>query len=261
MPVKGHVLSSRREPVVTSTVRKERTASGRRAFEEILFELERAIVSSDLSAGDRLPPERELAARFKVSRTSVREALRVLEALGLVSVRRGADNGATLLERPQNALEPLFRFHLALQHVSVDDLIGFRKVIESWTAEAAAQLRLEPHLTEAAAALERMEAAELDAPDFLALDFEFHLAIACGAGNPFAPLVFAASRGAIEKFMLEGVLRVRDWPAVRRRLTREHRSILEAVSAGDGASASRLMSRHIARFYGEYSASERDGGG
>ena len=231
---------------------------GRRAFEEILFQLERAIVSSDLAAGDRLPPERELAARFKVSRTSVREALRVLEALGLVRVRRGADNGATLLERPDNALEPLFRFHLALQHVSLANLVEFRTVIESWTAQAAAALQLEDNLRGADAALRQTEAQELDPPAFLALDIEFHLELARAAGNPFAPLVLEGSRSAIQKAMLDGVLRVRDWPSIRKRLVREHRGILDAVFEGQGATASRLMSRHITRFYNEYSGLAAD---
>src|SRR5204862_6394506 len=87
-----------------------RPVRGRRAFEEILLQLEEAISAGHLSAGDRLPPERELATRFQVSRTSVREALRVLETLGIVSVRRGAENGATLREEPGNALTQLLRF-------------------------------------------------------------------------------------------------------------------------------------------------------
>ena len=225
--------------------------SGRRAFEKILFQLEEAIFSQDLSAGDRLPPERELAARFQVSRASVREALRVLEALGLVHVRRGADNGARLLERPTNALEPLFRFHFALHHVSLGNLVEFRIVIESWTAESAAALHLDEHLDKAAAAVTEMEAEDLDLPSFLSHDLQFHLAIARASGNPLAPLVLEGSRGAIEKAMLEGALRVADWPLVRRRLRREHRAILDAVLGGQGQAAARYMSRHIGRFYEE----------
>ena len=251
----------------TTDLRPPRTSaagqvSGRRAFEEILVELERAIVSSDLAAGDRLPPERELAARFNVSRTSVREALRVLEAFGLVRVRRGADNGATLLERPNNALAPLFRLHLALQHVSLENLVEFRTVIETWTADAAARLRLPDHLRDADEALRRTEEQEgLAPPAFLAGDIEFHLALARGAGNPFAPLVLEGSRSAIEKSMLDGVLRVRNWGSIRRRLIREHRAILNAVVAGEGSSAARLMRRHIGKFYAEYSASRPARGG
>src|SRR5919106_5896733 len=63
-----------------------------RAFEHILGELEASISAGALEAGDRLPPERDLAARYRVSRASVREAIRVLEAMGIVSVRRGADH-------------------------------------------------------------------------------------------------------------------------------------------------------------------------
>jgi GntR family transcriptional regulator, transcriptional repressor for pyruvate dehydrogenase complex len=241
-------------PVTAPRIFRGRQVSGRRTFEEIVMQLERAIVSSDLAAGDRLPPERELAARFEVSRTSVREALRVLEALGLVRVRRGSDNGATLLDRPDNALEPLFRFHLALRHVSVEDLVEFRTVIESWTVQAAAGLQLGDHLRDADEALTRAEAEDLDPSSFLALDLEFHLALARAAGNPFAPLVLEASRSAIGNAMLEGALRVRDWPSIRKRLSQEHRAILHAVVKGKGPTASRLMSRHIGRFYEEYSA-------
>jgi GntR family transcriptional repressor for pyruvate dehydrogenase complex len=226
--------------------------SSRRAFEDILQHLEQSIASHAFSAGDRLPPERELAARLSVSRGSVREALRVLEALGLVRVRRGADNGATLLEQPNNALEPLFRLHLALEHVSVEDLIEFRIVIESWTAKAAAGLQLEAPLAAAELALSSMEDGELDYPSFLTLDMEFHLALARAAGNPFAPLVLEGSRSAIEKAMLEGATRAAGWAALRRRLVREHGAILDSVLAGDGANAARMMSRHIGRFYEEH---------
>src|SRR5690349_13555237 len=125
-----------------------RPVEGRRAFEEIPHQLEEAIAAGHLSAGDRLPPERELAAHFQVSRTSVREALRVLEALGIVSVRRGADNGATILEKPGNALTHLLRFHLALHHVSLTSLIEFRVVIESWAAGALARKRSAQALAE-----------------------------------------------------------------------------------------------------------------
>src|SRR5262245_5075585 len=121
------------KPLPASKRSGSKRVSTRRTFEDILLQLEESLASNALAAGDRLPPERELAAKFKVSRASVREALRVLEALGLVRVRRGADTGAVFLERPNNAIEPLFRFHLALQHASVENLIEFRTVIETWT--------------------------------------------------------------------------------------------------------------------------------
>jgi GntR family transcriptional regulator, transcriptional repressor for pyruvate dehydrogenase complex len=226
--------------------------STRRAFEDILLQLEESLAANDLAAGDRLPPERELAAKFNVSRASVREALRVLEALGLVRVRRGADNGAVFLERPNNALEPLFRFHLALEHASVENLIEFRTVIEAWTVQAAAELRQPGPLADAEAALRGMKEGGREPPAFLPLDLEFHLAIARAAANPFAGLVLEGSRMAIERTMSEALGRAPRWTSVRRRLVREHGAILEAVRAGEGMKAADLMRRHIGGFYDDF---------
>ena len=231
---------------------KPERVSTRRAFEDILVKLEQSLTSNDLAAGDRLPPERELAATFNVSRASVREALRVLEALGLVRVRRGADNGAVFLERPNNALGPLFRFHLALEHASVENLIEFRTVIETWTIQAAAELRQPGPLADAEAALAGMEEGGREPQTFLPLDLEFHLAIARAAANPFAELVLEGSRMAIERTMFQALGRAPRWTSVRRRLVREHGAILEAVRAGEGMKAADLMRRHIGGFYDDF---------
>jgi GntR family transcriptional repressor for pyruvate dehydrogenase complex len=239
------------KPLPASVRSEPKRASTRRAFEDILLQLEQSLASNALAAGDRLPPERELAAKFNVSRASVREALRVLEALGLVRVRRGADNGAVFLERPNNAIEPLFRFHLALQHASVENLIEFRTVIETWTVQAAAERQPGP-LAEAEAALRGMEEGGREPPTFLPLDLEFHLALARAAANPFAELVLEGSRMAIERTMFEALGRAPRWTSVRRRLVREHRAILEAVSAGEGMKAADLMRRHIGGFYDDF---------
>src|SRR5262249_8378084 len=82
-----------------------------RTFEQILYQLEEAAVAGRLRPGDRLPPERVLAEQLGVSRTSLREAIRVLEALGIVTVRRGADQGVTVRATPSNPLSNLLRFH------------------------------------------------------------------------------------------------------------------------------------------------------
>src|SRR5688572_15508990 len=88
----------------------------RRAFEEIFFQIENAILEGRLGVGDRLPPERELAEIFQVSRPSVREALRVLETLGVLSSRRGtgADSGSIVSAGGDNGLGNLLRLHASL---------------------------------------------------------------------------------------------------------------------------------------------------
>ena len=230
-----------------------RPVERRRAFEEILFQLEKAIAAGHLSAGDRLPSERELATQFQVSRTSVREALRVLEALGIVRVRRGAENGATLLEEPGNALAQLLRFYLALQHVSMESFLEFRITLESWAADLAASRQPVDELVEAEALLERMEAEELDQHDFLELDLAFHMQLAQACGNELARLVFEGCRTAIWRTMLQAAMEASsDWPSIRDQLRHQHRAIYAAIAAGDAKLASRLVGEHIRHFYNVY---------
>jgi len=232
-----------------------RPVESRRAFEEILFQLEEAIAAGHLGAGDRLPPERELAAQFQVSRTSVREALRVLEALGIVRVRRGAENGATLLEHPGNAFANLFRFYLALEHVSMASLLEFRVGLESWAAGTAARRRTPAELQGAEELLLQMEADDLDLPRFLELDLAFHMTISRAAGNDLAQLVLQGCRGAIWRTMLQATVSAGEWPTVRERLRQQHREILDAIAQGDDEGASRLVGEHIRPFYAEALAS------
>ena len=226
-----------------------RPVERRRAFEEILYQLERAIVAGRFHAGDRLPSEREMAASFEVSRTSVREALRVLEALGIVRVRRGADNGATLLDQPEDAFTQLLRFHLALQHIEVEDLIEFRVLIESWAAGVLARTRTLHALAELEKLIVEMEVDGLDQVAFHQLDAAFHLALVRGSSNELAALILNGSRTAIQRAMLDAILRAKDWPSLRRRLSQEHRRIYRALEKGDDQQASALVAQHIRKFY------------
>jgi GntR family transcriptional repressor for pyruvate dehydrogenase complex len=217
-----------------------------RAFEHILGELEAAISSGALEAGDRLPPERDLASRFGVSRTSVREAIRVLESMGIVSVRRGADHGVVLLEQPGNAFQPVLRLLVALRHVSLEDAIEFRVMVEAGAARALDPRDADP-LGEL---LDLMEAPGVRQSDFHALDATFHVTLVRTAGNPLLDLVEDAVDGLLRKVITDLALIAWDWEAVRPRLIAEHRAIHDAVVAGDGEQAAALVTRHI-RHWGQ----------
>src|SRR5919198_6364811 len=86
-----------------------RPVAHRRAFEDVIVQVEEAIAAGTLQPGDRLPPERELAHQLQVSRASVREALRILEAFGVIEARRGrgADAGSVVTTGGQNGLAGL----------------------------------------------------------------------------------------------------------------------------------------------------------
>ncbi|MGW2151445.1 FadR/GntR family transcriptional regulator, partial [Nonomuraea bangladeshensis] len=111
-----------------------------RTFEDVLAQIERRIAEDGLTAGDRLPAERRLAEQLGVSRSSVREAMRVLETLGVVSsqVGRGPDAGAVLIARPDSAMTGLLRLHLGLATLELREVIDTRHMIEQWAATRAA---------------------------------------------------------------------------------------------------------------------------
>jgi GntR family transcriptional regulator, transcriptional repressor for pyruvate dehydrogenase complex len=217
-----------------------------RAFEHILGELEASISTGALAPGDRLPPERDLAARYGVSRTSVREAIRVLEAMGIVSVRRGADHGVVLLQEPGNAFQPVLRLLVALRHVSIDDAIEFRVMVEAGAARRLAENGGAPALGEL---LDRMEAPGVKQPEFHALDATFHVTLVRTAGNTLLNLVEDAVDGLLRKVITDLALIAWDWDAIRPRLIAEHRAIHDAIATGDGERAAALVTDHV-RYWG-----------
>jgi GntR family transcriptional repressor for pyruvate dehydrogenase complex len=218
-----------------------------RAFEHILGELEASISAGVLEAGDRLPAERDLAARFGVSRASVREAIRVLEAMGVVSVRRGAEHGVVLLQEPGNAFQPVLRLLVALRHVSLDDAIEFRVMVEAGAARSLATAGASPD--ELGELLDRMEAPGVKQPDFHALDATFHVTLVRTAGNALLNLVEDAVDGLLRKIITDLALIAWDWEAIRPQLIAEHRGIHDAIVAGDGERAAALVTQHV-RYWG-----------
>jgi len=217
-----------------------------RAHEQILEALRGQIDDGTLGVGDRLPAERELATRFGVSRTSVREAIRVLEVMGIVSVRRGAEHGVTLRREPGNAFSTIVGLLVGLDHVSVGDIIEFRVIVESGAARALAANGGGGAL---APLLDRMEDPALAQPEFHLLDAAFHVALVRAAGNALLNLVEDAVDGLLRKVITDLALIAWDWDAIRPRLIAEHRAIHDAIVAGDGERAAALVTKHV-RYWG-----------
>ncbi|MFO7250634.1 MAG: FadR/GntR family transcriptional regulator [Actinomycetes bacterium] len=222
-----------------------------RTFEEVLAQIEERIEADGLAPGDRLPGERRLAEQLQVSRASVREAMRVLETLGVVSstVGRGPDAGAVLTARPGSALTDLLRLHLRLSSLSMRDIIDTRLMVERWSAEHAAR-HPDRHGAELAAmerALERMERPGLPPEEFVEDDTAFHLAIVQASGNRLLTAVMQALRDSVRRYAVEAIVRLGDTAILRR----DHRRIFEAIKAGDTAEAGRAVADHLVHAYPE----------
>lgn len=216
----------------------------RRAFEQVIFQIEDAVLSGRLLVGHKLPPERELADQFQVSRSSVREALRVLEMLGLVTARRGAgDRSGSFVQSPTSGLSGFLPLYVKLRNVPLGDLVAMRLAIETMTATGAANVRAQ--IDGALLEIDRSESPE----EFLDTDTRFHLTIARGSANAIAPVFMEALREAMAREMLAAFRLLNDWPAERRLLVQEHRLIASLIAQGNASAASQAMSNHIRGFY------------
>ncbi|MDQ0677121.1 GntR family transcriptional repressor for pyruvate dehydrogenase complex [Arthrobacter pascens] len=225
-----------------------------RTHQLVLHWIENQLSEGRLTVGGRLPAERTLAEQLQVSRTSVREAIRILEAMGVVraGVGSGPEAGTVVISDPTAALGSALRLHVATQHLPVSDIVETRVLLESW---AAARARPDaPELAAAAALLDEMDAVGKDglaADDFLALDVRFHLALADAAGNAVVSAMMGSLRESIQGYAAQLTANLPDWDATASRLRAEHREILAAIRNDDGDSAARLVAAHIEGYYRE----------
>jgi GntR family transcriptional repressor for pyruvate dehydrogenase complex len=224
-----------------------RPAARRRAFEDVILQVEEAIADGRLEPGDRLPPERELAQQIGVSRAAVREALRVLEAFGVLTARqgRGADAGSVVVAGGRSGLGGLLRIHTSLLKAPLSDLVQLRVAIETMAARGAAARRDGTELTQLARAIEAVQ----DRDAFLELDTGFHVALARASGNALAPLMMEALREAIAIQMRAAFEEVADWEATRAHIAADHAALAAAITAGDEDAAARAVAEHVASFY------------
>ena len=209
-----------------------------RAWRIVLEKIETDLLDGTLRPGDRLAPERELAATLGVGRSSVREALRVLEVMGLIRTATGSGptSGAIIIATPEGGMSALLRLQVAAQGFPFDDVVATRLVLESAVVDTVAT---DPALTTTRARdiLDAMDAADLTAPEFLALDAQLHLALAEASGNVVIAAMMAGLRTAIESYVQAGAAGIAEWDAAAQRLRREHHAILDSVDEGDAARA------------------------
>jgi GntR family transcriptional repressor for pyruvate dehydrogenase complex len=222
-----------------------------RTHQLVLHWIEGQLSEGKLAVGGRLPAERSLAEQLQVSRTSVREAIRILEAMGVVraGVGSGPEAGTVVISDPTAALGSALRLHVATQHLPVSDIVQTRVLLESWAASHARPDS--PDLDVAARLLEEMDADGMAVDDFLALDVRFHLALADAAGNAVVSAMMGSLRESITGYASQLTSNLPDWEATAARLRSEHRGILDAIRIDDGDRAAKLVAAHIEGYYRE----------
>jgi GntR family transcriptional repressor for pyruvate dehydrogenase complex len=206
-----------------------------KVYEEVAKQIERLILKK-LKPGDKLPSERELAEMLQVSRSSIRDAIRGLELLGLVEPRQGA--GTIVRERSADSVANPFASALKRRQNLVTELLDFRKMIEPPLAARAATNASADEISEMEDILERQEKTQGPA---IAEDAEFHYSIALASGNSVVLKVIDTLMDLLrdtreQSLQVEG--------RAQKSLA-GHRRILAAIKRHDAEAAKSAMRRHI----------------
>ena len=213
-----------------------------RIYQEIARQVKSMIAEGRLKGGDRLPPERDLADKFVVSRTSVREALRALESLGLVEIRPG--EGTFVREASIESLVEPLALLMVSQREAIGELFEARRVLEPSLAALAAERATRVQVAGIKRALQAIDAATSRGDLAVSEDFSFHRAIGEATGNP----QFVRLLSFIEQYLLDAMRVTKGYEAQRadwmQHVREEHRAIYDAIAAGDPAAARRAAVRH-----------------
>jgi GntR family transcriptional repressor for pyruvate dehydrogenase complex len=206
---------------------------------EAIATIKRMIVRGDLQAGQRLPAERELAARLGVSRPSLREAVRALIALNILESRHGEGTFVSSLE-PDLLAEPI-DFVLQIDDGGIAALFEARGVLEAGIAAFAAERATDLELAELDDFAKRGRALIDDQDAFIEHDVEFHDGLRRAARSP----VLASMLGSISTLSLETRRRTAQSRTIRARSQADHVRMVRTLRARDPEAARRAMIAHL----------------
>lgn len=233
----------------------------KRTYNALLLDIESGLRSGRYKVGDQLPGERILAETYGISRASVREAMRILDVVGILRSPSGGGpkSGAVIVSEPSAGLSSTLRLHIASSRLSVADIVETRILLETWAARTAALHDNPAGIERARELLQAMDAADMDQETFHALDAQFHLALSALAGNTVIETIMESLSGSIRGYIKEALAALGQWPVVLAELRAHHHAIFDAVEAKDGDRADQLLRKHIAWLYEQTADARRKG--
>jgi GntR family transcriptional repressor for pyruvate dehydrogenase complex len=227
---------------------------GTRIYEEIVRQVRTLIEEGRLKWGDRLPAERELAERFRVSRASVREALRTLESMGVIEIRPG--EGTFVRQAVETLIEPLARAILS-QRAAIGELFEARRLLEPALAGLAARRATPDEIHEMEGILEAQAREVAAGRTGLQQDADFHAAIAASVRNRAITRIVHTLMDLLTQSREESL----HTPGRPTRSHEDHRRILEAIRRRDAGAAERSMLDHLAAVEALVMGREANGSG
>lgn len=219
-----------------------------RVFHGVMVQLEEAILDGRFQPGEKLPPERELKETFQVGRGAVREALRVLEQKGLLTIRLGAQGGAIVTPPSGKPMLESLSLLLKRKEIPFEDIQEFRSTVEGRIASLAAKRRTTEDIARLEAILLKCEyflQKEYDWDGFLFEDGRFHQELSNIARNQLFSLIADALHQNIHSYYAS---RLEKKKKILEENLQDLRSIFQAVKNGELMQADQGMRNHIVRF-------------
>jgi DNA-binding FadR family transcriptional regulator len=228
-----------------------------KAYEQVADVLHRRVVARELEPGERLPTEAMLAAEFGVSRTTVREALRLLAAQGLLRTAKGATGGSYVTLPSAGHLSASLRSGLGMlaeaKDVSLEELLEARRLLEVPAARLAAARRHEHDLERLRAAIPHAP-LQLSAQEQFAYNADFHSIVLQASGNMLLAIAAQPVFDVLQTRLVRSTLGRR----FHRAINTHHRSIAAAIEAGDEDAAAAEMHDHVEYLRPFYERAWRD---
>jgi len=212
-----------------------RTTLTAAAFEQLIS----YVVNGAWKAGDRIPPERELCQQLGIARTSLREALKAMELIGMLDSRVG--DGTFVCPRSEFLSRPLLWAFTGTDHAELRDIMEAREFLERDLAGLAAERASDNEIEKIAEAVEAMRESIAIGESILTADMEFHLAIADAAHNGVLRNAVQLLRNLMKRWLVLKLL----MPQVPEHVLRHHEAIYQAIENHDGPRARAAMWTHL----------------
>jgi GntR family transcriptional repressor for pyruvate dehydrogenase complex len=205
---------------------------------QIVDKFRKAIADGTLKIGDKLPPERQLCLELGVSRTSLREAIRILDAYGVLEATQG--NGTYVTDKFTENVFEFLGFGNILNKENLKHLLQTRLALETGAVEHAIEAADEAALTRIESLVEELE-KETNVERLGYVDAQFHEAIVELSGN----LILTAIYRMIFKMLIQGTSKVITYPTAREIAVRDHKRILEALKKRNKKACKSLVKSHL----------------
>lgn len=213
-----------------------------KVYDRVIEQIKNKIKSGEIKKGDKLPSEREMSESLGVSRTSVREALRALEVIGLVESRHGAGN--YIKTNFDNSLFEPLSIMFMLQESSLEEMYDLRETLELQCVKLSAKNIEDNELELLTAILDRMYVARSE-EESLELDIKFHYLIARTSRNVLLINVLEVISQLMDEFIQKSRMQILHQGNTRENLLEIHENLVRALKCKDELKACNAMAEHF----------------